>query len=371
MWPIAVGAGLGALAGLAGRDSDKTVGQSSRGSRSSSSQSQGSWSPHPYAHPFYGFGAEQGGYLTQNPVPFFPGQTYVGPSAPTQLGVAAQMQASQMGLEGAQNAYGQAGASQPYYGLGAQLLGRGAGAQANAAGTALGNYNFLSGAADVANNPYVQNQLRANERSVQKNLLESVIPQIEGRSAASGMLGSSADALRQGQALGDAAEALANTNASTMLNAYGQGLGAQQQALGSLSGLQQGFAAPGTTLGSAGTMVNQGVTDYLRNIGGAQSVANSAITGMGNAGQAVEGYQDQALRDSMQRFGYQYQEPYQRLQLTQGLAGLFQPMGTTYGSQAGYGANSGYGMGANPNYQSPLQAVLGGASAGAGIGSYF
>ena len=130
-------------------------------------------------------------------------------------------------------------------------------------------------------------------------------------------------------------------------NAYGQGLTAQTNVLGALGGLQQGMLAPSQTTLSAGNVAS-------------------------GVGQNVESYQQKALEDAMTRFGYQYQEPYQRLQLAGQAAGMLQPLGTQYGSGVNWGQSSGVGMGANPNYQSAGQAFAGGAMSGAGMmGSYF
>ena len=57
-------------------------------------------------------------------------------------------------------------------------------------------------------------------------------------------LGSSRHGMMQGKAIGDTMAGLANTNASTMLNAYGQGLGAQQGALGQTGQMLGNLQAP-------------------------------------------------------------------------------------------------------------------------------
>ena len=482
MPPWMIGAGLGALGGLFGSkgNSNPYAAMDSRGSASTSQQQQQNTTPHPYEYPFLGFGSEMGNYLTQNPVPFFPGQTYVGPSAPTQLGIAGLMGVGGLGLGAAQNIYGMAGDSQPYYKAGAEMGMRGLpgfeqaagtynqaagmgqqglGNYLNAAGTygqagsmgqgvanqygasgalanqaigtqqglnaaSLGNYGFLSGAADVANNPYVQGQIAANERSVKKGLLEDVLPQIGDSAQAVNALGSSRMGLLEGQAVGDAAEALANTNASTMLNAYGQGLGAQQSALGqtgamlsnqlapaqaagyaanqgmagmnalgAAAGMQNqagqqygqmmdqlgraaGYQSTGAAqyglgmqqAGAAGDMTQRGISNYMSNMQGAGGLANNALAGILQAGQGVEGYQGKALQDAMNRWGHQFQEPQQRLALAQQLSNWFGKLGTTNTNSTGYTNTSGYDTQPNPNYQNPFGAAIGGGLWGAGIG---
>jgi hypothetical protein len=244
------------------------------------------------------------------------------------------------------------------------------------------------------------------------------------------MLGSSADALMRGQAMGDAAGELARTNASTMLSAYDQGLAAQQMALGFTPELMQAQMMPaqaaayggdlqrqlaeaqnqifgtenqilnqryGTdadyaasiyssdaSLAAAQTSANASLeaarirTDAdlkiaaedarLKGISLAQEIENRATMNQLMAGNIVEGYQGQALQDAMARFGYQYEEPWMRMNNIGGAMGLLAPLGTTNSSGATTGATSG----TNPNYQGPLgailQGIIGGGFAGYGLG---
>jgi hypothetical protein len=334
------------------------------------------------AEDLYGYVGGIGNQMGNTPMPYFPGMGYVGPSGPTQSGINAGMDLSQHGLLGAQSLYGQAGASMPWMGAAAQGYGGAAGLsplvaaqQGGLAGGAMGNYGFLSSAADAANNPYVQQMLDANASGVQK-LLDANLAQRGGAASRAGMLGSSADALMRGQAVGDAAGELSRTNASTLLNAYGQGLGAQQTALGQTGAMQQALAAPMGTLGlgasylgQAGNAVQQGVSNLAQNYGGAFNLGNQSVNNMLGYGGVVEGYQDQALRDAMARFGYQYEEPWMRMNNIGGAMGLLAPLGTTNSSGATTGATSG----TNPNYQSPFgamaQGAIGGGLFGYGMGT--
>jgi hypothetical protein len=211
----------------------------------------------------------------------------------------------------------------------------------------------------------------------------------------------------RGQAVGDAAGELSRTNASTLLNAYGQGLGAQQTALGQTGAMQQALAAPMGTLGmgasylgqagntvqqglsnlaqnylgagqmsqqalsdlaqnylGAGQMSQQGVNDLTQNYNSAFNLGNQSVDNMLGYGGAIEGYQDQALRDAMARFGYQYEEPWMRMNNIGGAMGLLAPLGTTNSSGATTGATSG----TNPNYQSPFSALAQGAIGGGFLG---
>lgn len=270
----------------------------------SSTQNQGTWAPHQAAQPGYGFMAGNLQQLMQQPVPYFPGQTYVSPSAATQQGINTAMTAA--GPGGSMN----------------QVLGQ--------AGQ---NYGFLSNAADVANNPHVQAMNRQTTQDLNQNLTENLLPQVNQGALGVNALGSARHGMAQGQAIGQTQDAIQRGMTNTNMGAYGQGLNAQSGALGQTGNMLGNLLQP----------------------------ANA----MGQAGQAVEGYQGQALGDAMARFQHQYGEPWQRMNnMGQGL-GFLQPMGTTQGS----GFGSGTSTQPNPNYQSPLQTGLGLAGMGVGMAS--
>jgi hypothetical protein len=337
MIPALIGAGVGAGLGLIGRNnspaSAKSLNTASRGSAAKTTEGASTFAPNAAALPFYGFTAGQGNQLMQSPVPFFPGQTYVGPSLPTQFGTQLGMGSLAPTLAGAGLA---AGAASPMQ---------------QAAGTAAGNFGFLSGAANVGANPYVQQMMQVNRDRIGEALQEDWLPSLEQgfMRTGSGALGSSRYGLAQGEASQNAARELGRANTELQLGAYGQGLSAQRSALGALGGLQQGFLAPSSAYGTAGQMM----------AGAGQQAAG--------IGQGVEGYQGQALQDAMARFGYQYSEPYQRLNLAAESAGMLAPLGTTHNVGAGNNSTSGMGAQPNPGYQSPFQAALSGGMAGYGL----
>jgi len=327
-----IGGALGALGGLAGSMGQSPTQQtSSNSSQAGTNQGWTQSTPHPNLAPMLGQIGGIGTQMGSTSVPFFPGATYVGPSGATQAGVNIGM------------------GSMPYYQQGAESMAGATGNQQAAADTALENYNFLSGAADVASNPYVQAQLKANESAINRNLNENLLPRLQQGAVSVNALGSSRLGLAQGRAVGDTSQALANQNANTMLQAYGQGLGAQQGALSSLGGLQSGMVQPGVTQGMAGNMMNQ-----------------AGQAGLGY-GQVVEGYQGKALQDAMQRFSYQYQEPWQRAQSLAGLAGVFNPYSTNQSYNNSFSRGSGTNTTPNPAYTSPLQGAIGGAMGGVGL----
>jgi hypothetical protein len=165
-----------------------------------------------------------------------------------------------------------------------------------AGNTALENYGFLSKAADVANNPYVQGMLGVNSQNVNQALTEQWLPALTGSAVASGSgaMGSSRAGLAQGQAVGNAAQQLANANTGMLNTAYGQGLSAQQNALSSLGALQQGMLSPAMAMQQAGQQMegyqqNQinAPWQHLQNVGAALQYTNP----LGNLQGTGQGFQ--------------------------------------------------------------------------------
>jgi hypothetical protein len=144
-----------------------------------------------------------------------------------------------------------------------------------------------------------------------------------------------------------------------MLGAYGQGLGAQQNALGQTGAMLNNLMAPAR---SSAWTAGLGATAAQDAALGGGLMNQGAQTALG-LGQNVEGYQQQALQDAMLRFQHQYQEPWQRAGNVGQAMGLLQPLGTTYNNMAGTGNTAGPML---PT-QSPLYGALGGASLGLGM----
>ena len=296
------------------------------GGGTSTQQTQGTLTPNAGVAPILGYNAALGQGLMDQPVGYFPGQGYVGPSNLTQGGVdlAAQAGNAMAGTAGGFNQAGNMiqGAAMQGYGALPGMMG--------VNNTAMQNYNALSGAADVANNPWVQNQLAANERSAMSSLGQAM-PMVNQGAQGVNQLGSSRHGMMQGKAIGDTMGNLMNTNASTMLNAYGQGLGAQQQALGQTGNMLGNLQAPTNWGAQLGQMYGQGSQMQQQ---GANALAQGGSM-LGQAGQTVEGYQQKALDDAMARYQFQFQEPWMRSQNLNQLTNAYAPYGVQTGSGQG------------------------------------
>lgn len=155
----------------------------------------------------------------------------------------------------------------------------------------MGAWQQSLSAPDVANNPYVQGMIGANERSLNRNFQE-MMPGIDATMlGVNERLGGSGQGVAQGVAARGTQEALANANAGMMMDAYGQGLDQQKFAMG---------AAPGMAgLGLMPSDITMGIGDIER-------------------AEAQKG-----LSEDIARFNFGQQEPLQRLQnelnLSQGL----------------------------------------------------
>lgn len=157
------------------------------------------------------------------------------------------------------------------------------------ANTGVGNYNFLSQAADVANNPYVQGMLGVNSQQAMDTLTRQMLPALQSGAVGVNNLGSSRFGMAQGQAVGDTQRALQQSNTGLMMNAYGAGLGAQQSALSGLGALQSAQAAPALAyadIGQRQEAYQQSALDapwkQLQNLGASQQYLNPLGTLTGN-----------------------------------------------------------------------------------------
>lgn len=172
---------------------------------------------------------------------------------------------------------------------------------------------------DVANNPLVQGQLQVNQNLLNRNLQENILPSLGDQAIRAGGYGGSGQGVAEGIAARGTQEALANQNATTMLQAYGQGLGAQSNAMGqSQNQLGLGFIP--------------------------------SATGM-EVGQTMRAEDQKLMDEAYQRFMHPYEGPWTRLNRAMG---VIQPA-------AGLGSQQ---TSPNPNQSNPLAGALGGAAVG-------
>jgi len=246
-------------------------------------------------------------FLTGQQPEFFPGQTYVSPSAATTEAIAQQEQLARQQspvLQQAQQAY-QASMGQ---------VGQ----------TAAGG--FLNA------NPYQQAMMEAATRPLTQQFSQSVLPGISSLYSRSGRLGSGS----MERALGTATEAygrsLGDITANIAGSQYQQERGLQQQA--QLAQAQLAGAAP--------------------SFYGQQFLPSQTLAQVGAQQEAIAA---QPLQEQLARYQFGQQLPYQQLQ-----GYLSSVYGTPLGSYGTQTTNA-------PTYQNRGAGVLGGAIAG-GLGGY-
>lgn len=356
--PLAL-AGIGALAGgvLGGLSGggDKNQKSSQQGSSSTSS----TWSPWGEVAPLYSqFAQEAGNLFNQGVQPFYGGQLFAGPSGATQQGWQLGMGSLPM-YQGAASA-AQGGA--PWFKQAAEKALQATDAMRGINRTAGGNYNFLSNAANVANNPYVQGMNQMMARRMNENLAENILPQLGYQGAGVGQFGNERMGALQGRAIGDTQQAIADAQAQINAQAYQSGLGAQQYALGQTGNVLQNQLAPAQAQ-AWGAQQQGNAANLLNQAGQYQQNAQNAAMGVG---QSQEGYDQNQLNQDFMRWQWEQQAPYTRLQNLAQSLGFLQPLGTmTSGS-----SSMNTGTAPNPNYQSTGQRIIGGALAGMGLGAF-
>lgn len=122
-------------------------------------------------------------------------------------------------------------AAQDAYLNGAAATGGGLATQAAGAQSKLLDPGFML---DVQNNQYLQGAMNANADVLTRALTEQALPAVaQGSTQAGGMYsgGSSREGIAQGQAIGRTADAISNSNAGMLMDAYKTGLGGMQSAL--------------------------------------------------------------------------------------------------------------------------------------------
>jgi hypothetical protein len=289
-------------------------------------------------------------FLTGPQPTFFPGQTFVSPSAQTTDALAQQEalarqqsqvlgQAQQAFMGGLtaqsqatplfQNIYGQAGTQ-----AGTDVYGRAA--QGGFQNVASGQLADIAGGSFLNANPFQQQMMQAATRPLEQQFSQQVLPGISSLYSKSGRLGSGS----MERALGTATEGFGRALGDVTSNIAGTQFQAerqlQQQALGQLAGLSQQdianrFAGAaglqgaqqaqfGTQLQAAGGLASAQSSDLARQLQaslaapqvyGQQFLPSQTLSQVGAQREAIAA---QPLQEQMARFTFGQQLPYQQLQ---------------------------------------------------------
>lgn len=299
-------------------------------------------------------------FLTGQQPQFFPGQTYVSPSAATQESIAQQealaRQQSQV-LGQAQQAFmGGLTAQSQASPLFQSVFNA---AQQPAAGSDVLRQTAAGGFLNA--NPYQSQMMQAATRPLEQQFSQAVLPGIASLYSKSGRLGSGSMERALGTATEGFGRALGDVTANLAGTQYQQERGLQQQAANALGAQQQ--AAFGTQLSAAGGLGQTQATDLSRQLQAA--LAAPQVYGqqflpsqmLGQVGAQQEAIAAQPLQEQMARFEFGQQLPYQQLQ------GY---LSSVYGSPMGsYGTQTQQ----TPLYENRTTNALTGALAG-GLGGY-
>jgi len=289
-------------------------------------------------------------FLTGEQPTFFPGQTFVSPSAATTESIAQQEalarqqsqvlgQAQQAFMGGLtaqsqatplfQNIYGQAGTQ-----AGTDVYGRAA--QGGFQNVASGQLANIAGGSFLNANPYQQQMMQAATRPLEQQFSQQVLPGISSLYSKSGRLGSGSMERALGTATEGFGRALGDVTSNIAGTQYQAERSLQQQALGQLAGLSQQdianrFAGAaglqgaqqaqfGTQLQAASGLGAAQAQDLSRQMQAA--LAAPQVYGqqflpaqaLGQVGAQQEAIAFQPLQEEMARFTFGQQLPYQQLQ---------------------------------------------------------
>jgi hypothetical protein len=323
----------------------------------SSGSSQSTASIDPMLQPYVTYGLDEGQRLYQSDNPqYYPSQTYVSPSDQTQGYVQALQNRALQGnplLPAAQatvgnlqtatnlanpmfsslynNAQTSPQLSQDVY---SNLA---AGNMANAANPL---NQFSASGGFLGSNPYFNQAMAGAGQAASQNYFDA-INQANSAASQAGRYGSGAQENMFNRAGTTLANTLANKAGELAYNQYGMERGLQENAIGrlgatsaqdianrlmgaqSLTGVgQQQFA---NQMGAATGLANTSASDFNRQLAAAQSAPALAqadyfdINQLGQAGNIVEGYQQSALEDSINRFNFEQNLPQNKLNQFMGL----------------------------------------------------
>lgn len=330
-------------------------------------------------------------FLTGAQPSYYPGQTYVSPSAQTQEALAQQeaiaRQQSPL-LQQAQTAFMQGLTAQnqatplfqQLYGSATTQPGAATYGQAAAGGlqnVATQQLQNVASGQYLNSNPYQQQMMQAATRPLEQQFNQSVLPGISSLYSKSGRLGSGSMERALGTATEGYGRALGDVTSNLAGTQYQAERQLQQQALGQLGaasaqdiqtrlagaqGLQQAQQAMiGNQMQAAGQIGSLQNVDLQRQMQAAQAapavygqqyLPSQQLAQIGAAREAISG---QELQDQMARYNFQQQLPYQQL------SGY---LSSVYGSPMG-----GYGTQTSPTYNNTTTNALTGALAG-GLGGY-
>lgn len=203
---------------------------------------------------------------------------------------------------------------------------------------------YMDAPLNISQDPAVQAMMGANERMVNRNLTENMLPSIRGGALNAGAVGGSRQGIAEGLAMRGSTEALANANAQTMLGAYGTA---------------SDLAGRGATLFPGALQMGMMPGDLAQQYGGAyQQLAGQQIGEQMNR----YSYPEQSLWDKMATAGGIYSGAGNYGTQTSDMPGTSPVAGAIGGGMAGYGLST---LAGAPTWLTGPAGAVGGALLGA------
>jgi hypothetical protein len=332
----------------------------------------------------YGLSEAQRLYETGSPE-YFPGQTYVGPSASTQAGLQAAQTRALQGSPLVPQAQQTFGRLQQQYNPATGLFGDiysnaytepsadfySAARGGQFVNPAMGGTQMTAGGAYLGGSPFFEGAFRPAAQAAQQSFLDS-ISNLRSGAVQAGRYGSGAMANLEDRAMGQLGQSLSNVAGQLAYQNYAAERSAQEAALGRLGQLgaqdvstrfagaealgaaeQQAMANRLAAAGGVGQLSSADLARQLQAAAGAPALAEADygdIQRLLTVGQAQEAYQGQALQDAINRFNFQQNLPSAQLQ---------QFLSAAYGAPMG-----GITTSMVPTYSNPAANLLGGGVAG-------
>lgn len=291
---------------------------------------------------------DQAGALASTPREYYPGQGYVGFSAPTEMAMGMQMQRALAGspVLGSLNNYLTGSMGQPQMNL--TYAGQGANQALAGMSTGMNALQQTARGQMLGANPYLDQQFNAASDAVTRQFNDSVLPNINATFGAGGRTGSGAHQ----QAMANAQQGLGNQLGNMAANIYGGAYESERgRQMAAAQQLQQGALGGGGLANELFGSIGQNQFRGASLAPTAQALEYGNIDRLMGVGGMVDEQSRAILQDQMNRYNYYRDTPYDNLNWMMGLVG-----GQYGGRQVQQGGSSGIGK------------VLGGAGTGAGIG---
>lgn len=212
---------------------------------------------------------------------------------------------------------------------------------------------------DPRTNPWLAGAADAANRETVRQLTTQVFPEIRSGAIGAGQYGGSRQGVLEANALAAASQAMADSNVSMFSDAYQSGIDNMLRS-----------AALNPTI--TGGVINP-ITSAIQARGLANEQALQMFAALDTSGSIIQENTQNWIDKEVGRYAYNQEAPQQRLALMANIINGMSPIGQTTTSS---GESTTISTGSQTQnqpvpYTSPFQGIIGGATAGASLGSMF